>query len=67
MKVLTINSGSSSVKYQFIDTDTKQSLCKGLIERIGISGTNLTHKRHDGIKPRPLITSPITNLQSNKS
>ena len=50
MKVLTINSGSSSVKYQFINTQTKQSLCKGLVERIGISGTNLTHTRHDGKK-----------------
>jgi len=62
MKVLTINSGSSSVKYQFIDTDTKQSLCKGLVERIGISGTNLTHKRRDGIKTK--TSDNITDHES---
>jgi len=62
MKVLTINSGSSSVKYQFIDTDTKQSLCKGLVERIGINGTNLTHKRHDGIKTK--TSDNITDHES---
>lgn len=48
MKVLTINSGSSSVKYQLIDTATQQALCKGLADRIGIAGTNLVHKRADG-------------------
>ncbi len=48
MRVLTINSGSSSVKYQLIDTNLQKSLCKGLADRIGISGTNLVHKRADG-------------------
>jgi len=48
MQVLTINSGSSSVKYQFIDTVTRQAMCKGLVERIGIKGTCLKHKRGDG-------------------
>lgn len=62
MKVLTINSGSSSVKYQFIDTHTKQSLCRGLVERIGISGTNLSHKRHDGVKA--IISDNIVNHET---
>lgn len=62
MKVLTINSGSSSVKYQFIDTHTKQSLCRGLVERIGISGTNLSHKRHDGVKT--VILDNIVNHET---
>ncbi|RNC85311.1 MAG: acetate kinase [Balneola sp.] len=35
MKILVINCGSSSIKYQLIDTDNKDTLCKGLIERIG--------------------------------
>lgn len=48
MKVLTINSGSSSVKYQLVDTESQQALCKGLADRIGIPGTNLVHKRADG-------------------
>jgi acetate kinase len=48
MKVLVINCGSSSLKYQFMDTDDQIVLAKGLIERIGMSGAILTHKRSDG-------------------
>jgi acetate kinase len=44
MKVLVINCGSSSLKYQIIDMDTQAVLCKGLVERIGIEGSVLTHK-----------------------
>lgn len=43
MKVLVLNSGSSSIKYQFFDTETKTELAKGLVERIGMSGAILTH------------------------
>ncbi|MCI6675846.1 MAG: acetate kinase [Clostridiales bacterium] len=43
MKVLVINCGSSSLKYQLIDSDTEGVLAKGLCERIGIDG-RLTHK-----------------------
>lgn len=43
MKVLVINAGSSSLKYQLIDMDTKVVLAKGLCERIGIDG-KLTHE-----------------------
>ena len=38
MKVLVINAGSSSLKYQLLDPDTKDVLAKGLCERIGIDG-----------------------------
>lgn len=44
MKILVINSGSSSIKYQFIDMDGEKVLCKGIAERIGISGSRLIHK-----------------------
>lgn len=47
MKVLVINSGSSSLKYQLIDMKNEQVLCKGLCERIGIEGSLVTHKAHD--------------------
>ena len=43
MKILVINAGSSSLKYQFIDIETKTVLAKGLCERIGIDG-KLTQK-----------------------
>lgn len=43
MNVLVINCGSSSLKYQLIDSETEQVLAKGLCERIGIDGA-LTHQ-----------------------
>ena len=43
MKILVINAGSSSLKYQFIDMDNKEVLAKGLCERIGIDGA-MTHQ-----------------------
>lgn len=43
MKILVMNCGSSSLKYQLIDTDTEAVLASGLCERIGIDG-QLTHK-----------------------
>ena len=44
MKILVINAGSSSLKYQFIDIETQAVLAKGLCERIGIEGSMLTQK-----------------------
>ncbi len=44
MKVLVINSGSSSLKYQLIDMETESVIAKGTCERIGIDGSKLTHK-----------------------
>lgn len=52
MKVLVLNSGSSSIKYQFYNTETKEALAKGLVERIGMSGAVITHQRYDGDKIR---------------
>ncbi len=45
MKILVINCGSSSIKYQLLDADSENVLAKGLLERIGISGSKLTHKK----------------------
>ena len=44
MKVLVVNAGSSSLKYQLFDTDTDAVLAKGNCERIGIDGSGITHK-----------------------
>ncbi len=50
MKVLVINCGSSSLKYQLIDSETERVMAKGLCERIGIDGSNLEYKRGDSEK-----------------
>ena len=44
MKILVINAGSSSLKYQLIDMDTQLVVAKGLAERIGMDTGKLTHK-----------------------
>lgn len=44
MKILVINCGSSSLKYQLFDMDSESVMAKGICERIGISGSALTHK-----------------------
>lgn len=44
MKILVVNAGSSSLKYQLFDMETGEVLAKGLCERIGIDG-KITHKR----------------------
>lgn len=45
MKVLVINCGSSSLKYQVLDMRTEELLCKGLVERIGMDGSVITHEK----------------------
>ena len=44
MKILVINCGSSSLKYQLIDMENESVVAKGLVERIGIEGSILTHQ-----------------------
>ena len=44
MKVLVLNCGSSSLKYQLIDMETEKVMAKGLCERIGIEGSRLKHQ-----------------------
>ncbi|MDR2566190.1 MAG: acetate kinase [Bifidobacteriaceae bacterium] len=44
--VLVINAGSSSIKYQLVDVDTREALASGIVERIGEAVSPLTHKAH---------------------
>ncbi len=50
MKILVINAGSSSLKYQLINMETEQVMAKGLCERIGIEGSKLNHTPAGGEK-----------------
>ncbi|MEH0156200.1 acetate kinase [Limibacter armeniacum] len=47
MKVLVINSGSSSIKYQLFEMDNEQVLCSGIVEKIGLPEGIITHKTFD--------------------
>lgn len=48
MKILVLNCGSSSVKYQLIDMANRECLAKGMVSRIGMSGAVLNQRRNDG-------------------
>lgn len=54
MKILVLNCGSSSLKYQLIDSVTEDVLAKGLCERIGIDGSAITHQPAGGDKVKEL-------------
>ena len=58
MKILVINCGSSSLKYQLIDSDTEEVLAKGLCERIGIDGSNIAHQKAGGEKVKEIADMP---------
>jgi acetate kinase len=59
MKILVLNCGSSSIKYQMYDMKNEDVLAKGLVERIGIEGSKLTHKPTG--KEKCEIETDITN------
>ena len=58
MKVLVLNCGSSSLKYQLIDSETEAVLAKGLCERIGIDGSNIAHQPAGGEKVKEAAEMP---------
>jgi acetate kinase len=47
MKILVVNSGSSSIKYQLFDMEKEIVLAKGLVERIGLDGSVINHQPND--------------------
>ncbi len=50
MKIIVLNCGSSSIKYQLFDMDTGEVLAKGAVEKIGLHGSFIKHERNDGDK-----------------
>ena len=59
MKILVINCGSSSLKYQILDMTNETLLCKGLVEKIGIDGSVITHEKIGMDKFR--LETPMAN------
>ena len=58
MKVLVINCGSSSLKFQLIDSESEQCIAKGLCERIGIDGSMITYSPAGGEKEKTVTPMP---------
>ena len=71
MKVLVINGGSSSFKYQLIEMDTETVLAKGLAERIGLEQGKISHEYwENGQKNKVsmfLLQFPTLNVQPKKN
>lgn len=59
MKILVINCGSSSLKYQLFNMDNNEVMAKGLVERIGIEGSNLQHSAAG--KDKIVFEQPLAN------
>ena len=53
-----LNCGSSSLKYQLIDMENEEVLCKGLVERIGIDGSILKHEK-EGLDGKHVVEQPM--------
>ncbi|GAA3651673.1 acetate/propionate family kinase [Asaccharospora irregularis] len=62
MKILVLNCGSSSLKYQLIDMNNEEVLCIGLVERIGIDGSILKQEK-DGVEGKLIKEEPMKNHQ----
>ncbi|WP_296645175.1 acetate/propionate family kinase [Romboutsia sp. 13368] len=62
MKILVLNCGSSSLKYQLIDMSNEDVLCVGLVERIGIEGSILKQEK-DGVEGKLIVEQPMKNHQ----
>lgn len=58
MNILVINCGSSSLKFQLINSDTEQCIAKGLCERIGIEGSMITYAPEGGEKEKTVTPMP---------
>ncbi|MGC8864720.1 MAG: acetate/propionate family kinase [Bacteroidales bacterium] len=50
MKIIVLNCGSSSIKYQLFDMPSAQVIAKGLVDKIGLKGASIKHKRDDGFE-----------------
>lgn len=58
MNILVINCGSSSLKFQLINSESEQCIAKGLCERIGIDGSQITYSPAGGEKEKTLTPMP---------
>lgn len=50
MKIIVLNCGSSSIKYQLFEMPRKEVLAKGIVDKIGLKGASIKHERNDGKK-----------------
>src|SRR4051812_33382595 len=65
MNIFVVNSGSSSIKYQLFQMPCSQPVCSGLLERIGLTGSTITHRVFPEGKERVIRkTAELPNHQA---
>jgi len=64
MKILVLNCGSSSVKFQFLEMEGEQVLARGLVEKIGSTGALLRYRRGEAKEIREVAEIPTTRPRS---
>ena len=64
MKVLVLNSGSSSLKYQLFEMGDRVVLANGLVERIGDEGSRLVHRQAEGAGRQ--VTTPTGPIPDHR-
>ncbi|MBK9292396.1 MAG: acetate kinase [Bacteroidetes bacterium] len=52
MKIIVLNCGSSSIKYQLFEMPGRTVLAKGIVDKIGLKGAAIKHKRNDGVEAK---------------
>jgi len=52
MKIIVLNCGSSSIKYELVNMPSKEILAKGVVEKIGLRGSVIKHSRNDGLEEK---------------
>ncbi len=62
MKIIVLNCGSSSIKYQLFEMPSANVLAKGLVDKIGLRGASIKHKRNDGAEVK--VEGEILDHQS---
>lgn len=62
MKIIVLNCGSSSIKYQLFDMPSAEVIAKGLVDKIGLRGASIKHKRADGTEVK--VEGEILDHQS---
>ncbi len=65
MNIFVINSGSSSIKYQLFGMPAEQPVCSGLVERIGLENSVITHKVYKGGDEE--VTKKVCNLADHRA
>ena len=61
MKVLVVNAGSSSLKYQLFNTETNEDLAKGLCDRIGIEGSTFEQQLPSGVSVKKDVPEMVNH------